>query len=178
MLLFCKFFIVVAVVVGLVVDVPDSGVMKMPPRTPGTRIVTGPQVVRWLVTGFVVAVTALLVLELGPDEPSTSDPSISMTMAFAVVALSAVNLGVVMRRERQAPWTTPVFPYFGWMILGWSLTWAAVELDMLQRLLDTEALGGGQWALVLALSLLAPALVAADRAVQLARARRAPATGP
>ena len=52
-----------------------------------------------------------------------------MTMAFAIVSLSAVNIGLVMRRERQAPWSSPVFPYLGWIILGWILTWAAVELE-------------------------------------------------
>ena len=66
----------------------------------------------------------------------------SMTMAFAIVAISAVNLGLVMRREREAPWSSPVFPYLGWIILGWILTWAAVELNMLQRLLDTVSLTG------------------------------------
>ena len=70
-----------------------------------------------------------------------------MTMAFAIVAMSAVNLGLVMRREREPVWSSPVFPYLGWIILGWTLTWAAVELGMLQRLLDTvslsrEAMGG------------------------------------
>ena len=39
-------------------------------------------------------------------------------MAFAIVSMSAVNLGVVMRREREAPWSTPIFPWFGWIILG------------------------------------------------------------
>ena len=48
-----------------------------------------------------------------------------MTMAFAIVALSAVNLGLVMRRERQAPWSSPLFPYLGWIILGWVAIWAA-----------------------------------------------------
>ena len=128
MLLFCKFFVVVTVVIGFIVDVPDPSVMQRPPRKPGTKIVTTPQVVRWLISGFVVAVTALALLAWGPDKPSTTHPSISMTMAFAVVALSAVNLGVVMRREREAPWSSPLFPYFGWIILGWILTWAAVEL--------------------------------------------------
>ena len=80
-----------------------------------------------------------------------------MTMAFAIVALSAVNLGLVMRREREAPWSSPMFPYLGWIILGWALTWAAVELNMLQRLLDTVSFTGGQWVLVIALSLVAPA---------------------
>ncbi len=37
-----------------------------------------------------------------------------------------------------------VFPYLGWIIAGWTLTWAAVELHMLQRLLDTTSLTGGQ----------------------------------
>jgi Ca2+-transporting ATPase len=57
----------------------------------------------------------------------------------------------------------------GWIILGWVLTWAGVELHMLQRLLDTESLTGGQWAIVLSLSLITPALVWADKAIQLHR---------
>jgi Ca2+-transporting ATPase len=172
-LLFCKFFVVVTVVIGFIVDVPDPGVMQRPPRKPGTKIVNPPQIVRWLLSGFVVAVTALLVLDLGPDKPSTTHASVSMTMAFAVVAFSAVNLGVVLRREREAPWSSPVFPYLGWIILGWALTWAAVELGMLQRLLDTESLSGAQWAIVLGLSLIAPALVWADKAIQQRRQSQA-----
>ncbi len=65
-----------------------------------------------------------------------------------------------MRREREPAWSRPVFPYLGWIILGWILTWAAVELGMLQRLLDTESLTGRQWLVVLGLSLVVPALVA------------------
>jgi len=172
-LLFCKFFVVVTVVVGFIVDVPDPGVMQRPPRKPGTRIVNRPQIIRWLLSGLVVAVTALLVLDLGPDKPSTTHASVSMTMAFAVVAFTAVNLGFVMRREREAPWSSPLFPYMGWIILGWFLTWAGVELHMFQRLLDTESLTGSQWAIVLGLSLIAPALVWADKAIQLRRQRSA-----
>jgi len=172
-LLFCKFFVVITVVIGFIVDVPDPGVMQRPPRKPGTKIVTRPQVIRWFVTGFVVAATALCVLEWGPGKPSTTHASINMTMAFAIVSLSAVNIGLVMRRERQAPWSSPVFPYLGWIILGWILTWAAVELNMLQRLLDTTSLSGREWIIVLALSLPAPAVVAVDKVIQLSRQRRA-----
>jgi Ca2+-transporting ATPase len=100
-----------------------------------------------------------------------------MTMAFAIISLSAVNIGLVMRRERQAPWSSPVFPYLGWIILGWVLTWAAVELGMLQRLLDTTSLSGRQWVVVLALSLIAPAFVGADKAIQLRRQRQASLAG-
>lgn len=165
----------ITVVIGFIVDVPDPGVMQRPPRKPGTRIVNRPQIVRWVVTGFIIAATALAVLAWGPDEPSTTEASVSMTMAFAIVSLSAVNVGLVMRREREAPWSSPVFPYFGWIILGWVLTWAAVELGMLQRLLDTTSLSGDQWLVVIGLSLIAPAVVAIDKYVQLSRQRR-PAT--
>jgi Ca2+-transporting ATPase len=173
-LLFAKFFVVVTVVVGFIVDVPDPGVMQRPPRTPGSRIATRAQTVRWLITGFIISALALMVLAWGPDEPSTTDPSVSMTMAFAIVALSAVNLGLVMRREREPWWSAPIFPYLGWIIAGWALTWAAVELNMLQRLLDTVQLTGAQWALVLALSLVAPAFTAIDKAIQLRRLNRSP----
>ena len=174
-LLFCKFFVVITVVIGFIVDVPDPGVMQRGPRKPGTKIVTRPWIIRWFIFGFVVAATALSVLEWGPGKPSTTQASVNMTMAFAVVSLSAVNIGLVMRRERQAPWSSPVFPYLGWIILGWILTWAAVELNMLQRLLDTTSLTGRQWIIVLALSLLAPAVVAVDKVIQLRRQGQAPA---
>jgi Ca2+-transporting ATPase len=170
-LLFCKFFVVITVVIGFIVDVPDPGVMERPPRKPGTKIVTRPQVIRWFVTGFVLAVTALAVLEWGPGKPSTTHASVNMTMAFAVVSFSAVNIGLILRRERQAPWAAPVFPFLGWIILGWILTWLAVQLNVLQQLLDTTSLSGGQWGTVLALSLIAPAVVGIDKAIQLSRQR-------
>jgi Ca2+-transporting ATPase len=171
-LLFCKFFVVVTVVIGFIADVPDPGVMQRPPRTPGTRIGNRPQIIRWLLSGTVVAVTAIGILQFGPDDPSTKTGSASMTMAFAFVALSAVNLGLVMRREREPVWSSPVFPYLGWIILGWVLTWAAVELNMLERLLDTVSLTANEWVVVLALSLLMPGLVLVDKTIQLRRQRQ------
>jgi P-type Ca2+ transporter type 2C len=96
-----------------------------------------------------------------------------MTMAFAFVSLTAVNLGVVMRREREAPWSSPLFPYFGWIILGWLLTWAAVGLSMFQRLLDTVTLSGGQWLVVMGLSVVTPLLVALDKGIQSRRQAKA-----
>ncbi|HEY9350879.1 MAG TPA: HAD-IC family P-type ATPase, partial [Acidothermales bacterium] len=173
-LLFAKFFVVVTVVIGFIVDVPDPGVMQRPPRTPGSRIATRAQTVRWAISGLIISGLALMVLGWGPDEPSTTDPSQSMTMAFAIVALSAVNNGLVMRREREPWWSAPIFPYLGWIILGWTLTWAAVELNMLQRLLDTVQLTGAQWVLVIALSLVAPAFTAIDKAIHLRRLNRSP----
>jgi Ca2+-transporting ATPase len=171
-LLFAKFFVVVTVVVGFIVDVPDPGVMDRPPRTPGSKIADGAQTVRWVISGFIVAASALALLSWGPGEPSTTDASTSMTMAFAVVALSAVNMGFVMRRERQVPWSSPLFPYMGWIMLGWGLTIAAIETRVLQRILDTVSLTGAQWVLVIGLSLVSPLFVAIDKIIQIRRLDR------
>jgi Ca2+-transporting ATPase len=92
-----------------------------------------------------------------------------MTMAFGVVALAGVNNGLVMRREREPWWSAPLFPYVGWVILGWFLTLAAVELGIFQRLLTTVSLSGGQWVVVIALSLVSPLFVAIDKVIQLRR---------
>ena len=47
---------------------------------------------------------------------------------------------------------------------------------MLQRLLDTTSLSGREWIIVLALSLLAPAVVAVDKVLQLSRQRKTTAS--
>src|SRR5207344_1658904 len=52
LMLYAKFFVVVTVVVGFIVDVPDPGVMQRPPRTPGSRIATRAQTVRWAINGL------------------------------------------------------------------------------------------------------------------------------
>jgi Ca2+-transporting ATPase len=67
-----------------------------------------------------------------------------------------------MRRERELAWSRPLFPYLGWVILGWILTWAAVELGMLQRLLYTTSLTGGQRFAVLGLVARHPVAVGID----------------
>ncbi len=169
MLLFAKFFVIATVVIGFIVDVPDPSVMERPPRVPGTKIATRSQSVRWAIGGFLIAAPALALLEIGPDDPSTTVGSASMTMAFAVVALAGVNNGLVLRRERQAWWSAPLFPYMGWVMLGWFLTWAAVELGMFQRLLVTVSLTGGQWLVAIALSLVGPLYVAIDKSIQMRR---------
>ena len=63
-------------------------------------------------------------------------------------------------------------------ILGWVLTWAAVELNMLERLLDTVSLTGHEWIVVLALSLVMPVLVQIDKTIQLRRLRSETGTTP
>jgi Ca2+-transporting ATPase len=76
-----------------------------------------------------------------------------------------------MRREHEPWWSAPLFPYMGWVILGWFLTLLAVELAILQRLLTTVSLTGGQWAIAIALSLISPLFVAIDKEIQMRHAK-------
>ncbi len=73
-LLFAKFFVVATVVVGFIVDVPDPGVMDRPPRTPGSKIATGAQTVRWVISGFIIAGSALALLSWGPGRAEHHRP--------------------------------------------------------------------------------------------------------
>ena len=81
---------------------------------------------------------------------------VSMTMAFAFVALTAVNIGLVMRRERERALVLPDLPVprVDHPRVGAHLGGGRAQL--LQRLLDTVSLTGGQWVLVLGLSLITP----------------------
>jgi Ca2+-transporting ATPase len=145
--------------------------MERPPRIPGTKIADRAQTIRWVIGGLLIAGPALLILQYGPDKPSTTVGTVSMTMAFVVVALAGVNNGLVMRREREPWWSAPLFPYMGWVILGWFLTLGAVEFAIFQRLLTTVSLTGGQWAIAIALSLISPLFVAIDKTIQTRRAK-------
>jgi Ca2+-transporting ATPase len=165
MLLFVKIGVVAFSVVAIISDVPDPRVMDQPPRDPKEKLVNRHTSIRWFVNGLIVATSALLLLTWGPDEPSTSEPSISMTMAFATVALATTAFGLTMRREHQPAWAAPLFPYLSWIGLGALVTWLAVELPLLQRVLDTVSLTGAQWLLVVGLALIAPVLVEIDKAV-------------
>ena len=89
-------------------------------------------------------------------------------LATAYVALQYLAAGTMGLLASLNPMLTALL---GWVILGWVITWAAVELHMLQRLLDTTSLTGGEWGTVLGLSLIAPAIVGVDKAIQLRRQR-------
>ena len=166
MLLFINFVIGIFPVTAIIGDSPDPHLMDRAPRPPQATILnrrTGP---RWLAVGWALAIVSLMPLVFGPDKPSTDTASVSMTMTFAVAALSTVGLGLALRRDPAPAWRGPLFPYLGWLAIAVTLTVLAVELPVLQRLLTTESLTGGQWLAVFGLASLTPIAIEVGKAIR------------
>jgi Ca2+-transporting ATPase len=163
LLLTAKFGVVFTVVIGLITDVPDPGVMDRPPRNPAERMVTLASARRWALTGLLIALPALGLVMWGPDEPSPTDPSQSMTMAFAVVGLGTALLGLATRRTREPAWADPLMPFIKWTGFGLAFVWVAVELPLMQRIVGTTPLTAAQWLVVALLALPAPLAVEANK---------------
>lgn len=171
MLLFVNLVIAIFPVVAIINDATDAGVMRRPPRDPGTPIFNRATGTRWLVTGLALGLASLVPLVWGPDQPTTDSPSSSMTMALGVAALGTIALGMVQRRDPDVSWGSPLFPYLGWIGAGVALTWLAVELPVLQRWLGTESLSGPEWLAVIGLAAIAPLGVEIEKALRRRRAR-------
>ncbi|MEO1064693.1 MAG: cation-transporting P-type ATPase [Actinomycetota bacterium] len=165
MLLFANFFVTIFPVVAIMGDDPDPGAMDRPPRDRTQPIASRRSVLLWVLTGVSAGLAALVPLLWGPDEPSTDGPSIAMTMAFGVVGLSTLLLGLAWRRDASPAWTGPLWPFVGWLAAGGAVVWLAIELPVLQRWLDTLTLTGSQWLAVIALSLVGSAVVEVSKLV-------------
>jgi Ca2+-transporting ATPase len=164
MILYISLFIAIFPVLAIMGDTADPDLMDRPPRDPSIPVFNRTTGIRWVIIGAVLAVTALIPLVWGPDDPQVDGPSIAMTMTFAISSLATVGIGVVARRDPGGFWNGPVVPYFVWLGAAAVITVLGVELPFLQRLLDTLPLSGSQWLGVLALSLAAPALMSAEKA--------------
>ena len=164
MLLYISLVVVVWSVIAIMTDVVDPDLMDRRPRDPTVRIFNRTTGIRWFSVGLVTALACLIPLVWGPDEPQVDGPSIAMTMAFGVAALSGVPLALVQRRDPTPVWVGPYWPYAGWLAISAVLTWFAVELPLLQRWLDTTSLTGSQWLVVLALATASSLVAEADKA--------------
>ncbi len=104
MLLFCKLFVVVTVVIGIIVDVRDPGVMQRPPRKQRTSS-SRPQIVRWLITEVPHRPPAYPArsCNTGPTNPAPTAIRLDDDGLRHRRVHRAVNVGLVIRRERQAP---------------------------------------------------------------------------
>ena len=87
----------------------------------------------------------LLPLLFGPDTPMPDAPSVSMTMAFAVMAFGTLATGLAVRRDPDFGLLPPVLKALGILAIPAALTVVATKWNFLQNLLGTTELNADQW---------------------------------
>jgi Ca2+-transporting ATPase len=175
MVLFLLFFATAGGVVVIAVDPGDPDVMHRPPRDPAVPITNRSAVVSWVVYASVLFVAAFIPLVAGPDEPSTDQPSTSMTMAFVVMGVGTVFNALVNRRDPTSGLTPPIAKALVIGLVPVVMVFLATQLPSLQDALLTVPLTGGQWLTCVGLAALLPLTVELGKVVRRRRHRGMPA---
>jgi Ca2+-transporting ATPase len=174
MVLYLLVFVTAAGVVVIALDPGDPDVMHRPPRDPKVPITNRTAITMWLIYGAVLATAAFLPLVIGPDDPSTSHPSASLTMAFVVMGLGTVGNAITNRRDPASGVTPPLLKAVGVSLVPVTLVFLATQLPGLQRGMLTQSLTGPQWLLSIGLALLLPLVGEVGKVLRRGQAPSAP----
>lgn len=174
MVLYLLVFVTAAGVVVIALDPGDPDVMHRPPRDPELPISNRFAITMWIVYGAVLALAAFLPLVIGPDDPSTTHSSASLTMTFVVMGLGTVGNALTNRRDPASGLAPPLLEAVGVCLVPITLVFLATQLPGLQRGMLTQQLSGPQWLLSISLALLLPVVVEGWKWY---RRLRAPSTG-
>jgi Ca2+-transporting ATPase len=171
MVLYLLFFATAAGVIVIAVDPGDPDVMYRPPRDPKVPITNRTAVICWVIYAVVLFLAALTPLVAGPDQPSPTAPSASMTMTFVVMGLGTIFNALANRRDPASALTPPILKALAIALIPVALIVLATQVVFLQRSLLTQPLTGPQWLACTGLALLLPLAIEASKAI---RRRRAP----
>ncbi|MET9270650.1 cation-translocating P-type ATPase [Kribbella sp. NPDC003557] len=174
MVLFLLFFATAVGVVVIAIDPGDPDVMHRPPRDPAVPITNRGAVIRWVGYAFVLFLAAGAPLVAGPDDPSTTQGTVSMTMTFVVMGLGTAFNSVVNRRAPASGLVPPIIKAVAIALIPVVLLFLASELPTLQAGLLTVELSPRQWLTSFGLAALLPIAVELDKLVT-RRRRRTPA---
>ncbi|HKY15965.1 MAG TPA: cation-translocating P-type ATPase [Microthrixaceae bacterium] len=170
--LWINFVVQVPIAIALGFDKPLPGLMARKPRPLAQPVLNVPQWVRAVVLGLLIAAATLFVREAFED---WANALVATTMAVTTFSLMNVTLGMCARSQTRTMFTRDIvsdrrqLTLYGGTIIAIIL---ATELDVLNRVLDTTPLTGGQW---LVCVLLALALVAVEEIVKVVLRSREPA---
>jgi Ca2+-transporting ATPase len=171
MVLYLLVFVTVAGVVVIALDPGDPDVMHRTPRDPKMPISNRTSVTYWILYGAVLAAAAFVPLVAGPDDPSTSHPSASLTMTFVVMGLGTVFNALTNRRDPASGLTPPILKAIGVSLVPLAMIFLATQLPSLQRGMLTQPLSGPRWLTVIGLALALPVVIEGTKWL---RRRRAP----
>ncbi len=172
MVLYLLFFATSAGVVVITLDPGDPDVMDRPPRDPKVPITNWTAIVFWIIYAAALFGAALIPLVTGPDEPSVTTASISVTMTFVVMGLGTVFNALTNRRDPTSGLTAPLLQALAISLIPVALIILATQLPGLQAALSTTSLTGPQWLECVGLALILPFVVEVAKWI---RRRRIPA---
>jgi len=178
MVLFINFFIASAPVLVILLEEGTAGLMQRPPRDPSIPLTNRREVTRWLTYGGTLFLVTLAPLLFGPDEPSSTDPTASMTMAYAVMCVGTLMTGLSLRRDPETGLTPPAAKALGILAVPLALTVLTTTWEPLQRLLGTQRLTGEQWLIVFGLALVVLVVVEIEKGIRRSRLRRSVSSDP
>jgi Ca2+-transporting ATPase len=171
MVIYLLVFVTASGVVIIALDPGDPEVMHRPPRDPKVPITNRTAVILWVVYGTVLAAAAFVPLVAGPDEPSTSHPTASLTMTFVVMGLGTVFNALTNRRDPASGLASPILSAVGVAVFPIAMIFLATQLPSLRHGLLTTSLTGPQWLAAIGLALTLPLVIEAGKWI---RRRRAP----
>ena len=148
MVLYLLFFATAVGVAIIAVDPGDPEVMHRPPRDPKVPITNRTSVLTWIVYAGVLFLAALAPLVAGPDEPSTQQPSVSLTMTFVVMGLGTAMNAIVNRRDPGSGLEPPLVKAMVIAAVPVLMMFLATQLPTLQQALLTTSLSPQQWLVV------------------------------
>ncbi|WP_353807745.1 cation-translocating P-type ATPase [Agromyces sp. SYSU T00194] len=163
MVLFLNFFITLFAVLAIAADPTPPGIMDRPPRDPRKGVANPASIFEWLLYGFAIFVVSLVPLVWGPDDPSPTAPSASMTMVYIVVGLATVLSALLMRRAPESGLLPPIASAAKILVWPVLLLVATTEFGFLQEMLGTVSLTGWEWLECVALLVPVVAVVEAHK---------------
>ena len=159
MVLYLLFFVTVAGVIVIAVDPGDPDVMSRPPRDPKLPIANRAAITSWVIYAAVLFVAAFLPLVIGPDEPKVNEPSVSLTMTFAVMGFGTIFNALANRRDPGSGLGPPILKALLISAVAAFMIALATELPGLQKGLLTTQLSGRQWFACVGLAALLPIVI-------------------
>jgi Ca2+-transporting ATPase len=166
MVLFLNFFVASAPVFTILAEPVGSGLMQRGPRDTSVPLTNRHEVVRWLIYGGTLFIVTLIPLLFGPDEPSAQVASISMTMAYGVMAFGTLITGLSLRRDPESGVVPPTARALGILAIPAVLVIVTTTWEPFQRLLGTTKLHGDQWLSVAGLALAVLVVVEIEKALR------------
>jgi Ca2+-transporting ATPase len=137
--------------VALSMDPPDSGLMRLPPRSPREGIFGRGLGKRVLLQGIVIGGITLGIFALTLS--LSHDLLMARTAAFASLVFSQLTYVFVCRSERRTLWQISLLknPYLvGAVLVSGSMQLVAMNIPFFRNVFATVPLTGGQWLWILA----------------------------